>query len=212
MDHTEIIFKLIEIVIAIVGLVLVIFGWIIPYRQSIKMEQMHINNEKELERIRWKKELIDKQISNLYGPIYALIIESDISFARILYQLGRQHIIPKDKSFYDLPENEQLIWKHYVDTYKIKSQMKIIEIMENNLHLIYKSEIPTCYKDFLDYSLGWELLDNQKRNNVPNKYEYHYLFNYPMEFNIYIRDTLKTLLDEQAKLIEASECISIKIY
>lgn len=49
---------------------------------------MRIESERELERIRWKKELIDKQISNLYGPIYALIIEGDVSFSRILYQLG----------------------------------------------------------------------------------------------------------------------------
>lgn len=82
--------------------------------------------------------------------------------------------------------------------------MKMVEIMRNNLHLIYNSEIPTCYKNFLDYSLGWELLDNQKRNGVPNYYEYHYVFNYPAEFNRYIRVTLETLLNEQAALLKAS--------
>lgn len=212
MSSMEIMFKIIEIIIATMGLILVIFGLIIPYQHSKKLEEIHVNNEKELERIRWKKDLIDKQISYLYGPIYALIIESSISFSRILYQLGRSHVIPKDKSFYDLPENEQLIWKHYVDTYKIKNQMKIIEIMEKNFHLIYKSEVPTCYKEFLDYSLGWEMLDNQKRNDVPNHYEYYYVFNYPKEFDVYIEDTLKILLNEQAKLTEASENITIKIY
>lgn len=205
MNYTEIIFKIIDIAIAIIGLILVIFGWIIPYRHSIKAENLRIDNEKELERIRWKKDLIDRQISELYGPIYALIIEGDVSFSRILYQLGRNCVIPKDKSFYDLPEEEQKIWKHYVDTYKIKNQMKMVIIMRNNLHLIYNSELPTCYKEFLDYSLGWELLDNQKRQGVPNYYEYHYVFNYPTEFNHYIRTTLEHLLDEQAKLIKQSE-------
>ncbi len=205
MNSIEIVFKIIDIVIAIIGLIFVIFGWIIPYRHSVKAEKLRIDNEKELERIRWKKELIDKQISELYGPIYALIIEGDISFSRILYQLGRNYVIPKDKSFDDLPVDEQKIWKHYVDTYKIKTQMKMVEIMRNNLHLIYNSELPTCYKEFLDYSLGWELLDNQKRQGVPNYYEYHYVFNYPTEFNHYIRTTLELLLDEQAKLIKQSE-------
>jgi hypothetical protein len=205
MDCTEIIFKIIDIAIAVIGLILVIFGWIIPYRHSIKAEKLRIDNEKELERIHWKKDLIDRQISELYGPIYALIIEGDVSFSRILYQLGRNCVIPKDKSFSDLPEEEQKIWKHYVDTYKIKNQMKMVEIMINNLHLIYNSELPTCYKEFLDYSLGWELLDNQKRQGVPNYYEYHYVFNYPTEFNHYIRTTLEHLLNEQAKLIKQSE-------
>ena len=81
----------------------------------------------------------------------------------------------------------------------------MVEIMINNLHLIYNSELPTCYKEFLDYSLGWELLDNQKRQGVPNYYEYHYVFNYPTEFNHYIRTTLEHLLNEQAKLIKQSE-------
>lgn len=213
MDKTEIIFKIIEISIAFIGLVLVIFGWIVPHRNSIKSEKTRIQNDKELESIRWKKELIDKQISNLYGPMYALIIEGDVSFSRILYQLGRRCVIPRDKSFSDLPEDEQKIWKHYVDTYKIENQMKMVKIMRNNLHLIYNSEIPTCYKEFLDYSLGWEMLDNQKRNGVPNYYEYHYVFNYPTEFNHYIRTTLQTLLEEQGKLLKQSEqaCVSLSI-
>lgn len=208
-NKTELIFKIIEVCIAIVGLILVILGWIIPHRNSIQTEKIRIKSEKELEKIRWKKELIDKQISELYGPIYSLILEGEISFSRVLYQLGRSHVIPQNKSFYDLPENEQKIWKHYVDTYAIKNQMKIVEILRNNLHLVYNSKLPSCYKHFLDYSLGWELLDNQKRHGVFNYYEYHYVFNYPKEFNRYIQTTLEILLKEQSRLIQESEQIAI---
>lgn len=52
MDNTEIIFKIIDISIAFIGLVLVIFGWIVPYRNSIKAEKARVQNDKELERIR----------------------------------------------------------------------------------------------------------------------------------------------------------------
>lgn len=193
---------IIELALILLGLVLVAFGWIFPYRQSLKSTRQQQEFDKKLLLARWEKEFIDKQISELYGPIHALILEGDIMFSRILWQLGRKHIIPKDKSFYDLPEEEQKIWIHYVDTYKIKSQIKMVEIMRNNLHLVYKSELPTCYKIFLDYSLGWELLDNQKRSGVPNYYEYHYSTNYPDEFNQYIKATLELLLDEQASLIK----------
>lgn len=205
MDRIEIAFKCVEILISLIGLVLVLFGLILPYKTSIKGEIMHAHNELKLERIRWEKELIDAQISNLYGPIYALIIEDNIRSTRVLYQLNRQYVIPKDMSFSDLPDEEQKIWKHYVDTYKIPDHSKIAEIMRTNIHLFYKSEIPTCYKVFLDYSLGWELLDNQKRNGVPNYYDYHYVFNYPTEFIHYIRTTLSHLLDIQTSLIKQSE-------
>ena len=209
MEKIEILFKIIEMTIAVIGLVLVVFGWIVPYKNSIKMEKLRIQHENEIESLRWKKDLLDKQISQLYGPIFSILAEADISFERILFQLGRRHIFPKDKGFNDLPEHEQQIWKHYVDTYKIKSQMKIVEIMRDNIHLIYKSEIPTCYKVFLDYALGWGLLDSQKRNNVPNFYEYHYSYNYPIEFSNYIRTTLKILQAEQYNLEKQLETISL---
>lgn len=136
---------------------------------------------------------------------YALMIESDISFSRIQYQLGRNYIIPANKSFYDLPENEQKIWKHYVDTYKIASQMEMVKIIRNNQHLIYNHHLPSSYQQFLDYCLGWELLDNQKRNGVENYYECSYIYNYPREFNRYVKTTYEILLKEQEKLIKKFE-------
>lgn len=66
-------------------------------------------------------------------------------------------------------------------------------------------DIAIAIVGFLDYALGWEMLDNQKRNRVQNYYEYHYVFNYPLEFNHYIRSTLTLLLQEQSKLIEQTE-------
>lgn len=71
MESIEITFKIIEIIIATIGLILVIFGWIIPYRNSLRIERLRQKNEQELERIRWKKEFVDKQISDLYGPLYS---------------------------------------------------------------------------------------------------------------------------------------------
>ena len=211
MSTTEILFRSIEVALTLIGLVLVVFGWIIPYKNSIKAEEIRARNELEMERIRWEKELIDKQISNLYGPIYALINERYVTFSIVLYQLGRQYVIPEGMGFYDLSENEQKIWKHYVDNYAIPNQMRIVDIMRGNLHLVYKSEIPACYRKFLDYALGLDLLDKQKRSDVPNFYEYHYAYNYPSEFNYYIRTTLNLLLKEQAELMEQTEKFPVPV-
>lgn len=189
------------------GLTFVIFGWVIPYRQNLKIETERKKTDISFRQKQWEKEQIDRQISEFYGPISALLQEQEIIFERILYMFGRRHIFGKDQvQLSDLPENEQKIWVHYVDTYKIPLNNKIVEIIRNKKHLIYKSEIPTCFKTYLDYSLGWELLDNQKRNGVPNYYEYFYSFNFPSEFTSYINGTLKVLLKKQAKLLgEAQE-------
>lgn len=86
---------IIELVLILLGLVLVTFGWIFPYRQSLKSAKQQQKFDKKLLFIRWKKEFIDKQISELYGPIHALILEGDIMFSRILYQLGRKIYYPQ---------------------------------------------------------------------------------------------------------------------
>ena len=196
----EIAFRIIEIIVSLLAVIAVVFGWIIPYKQSIKTEKIRKESDRIAEQKRWKKELIDKQISLLYGPLDQIIRESKKMFNLILYQLGRNYIIGKDQKFEDLPENERKIWMHYVDTYKIPNQMKMVEIIRNNIHLMLDSVVPPCVNIFLEYALGWELLDNQSRNGVPNFYEYHYSYNYPKIFDSYIQDTLSILLQEQAKL------------
>ena len=197
-NTSELTFAIVDSFFTFVGLVLVIFGWIIPYIQEKKQKL-------NLEKIKWEKEQIDKQISSLYGPIYAIIRENNVLFSLILYQLGRKYVIPKDKSFSDLPEQEQEIWKHYMNEYKIPNQNKIVSILRNNIHLIYNSEIPTCYNQFLDYACGLDLLNNQKNHSVQNYYEYHYCYNYPIEFDNYIKNTLNILLTKQAELIGLSD-------
>lgn len=194
--------KVIELLLTFVGLLFVVFGWIIPYRQNIRIEDSRKKNEIVFRQKQWEKEQIDKQIAEFYGPISALLQEQNILFERILYTFGRRHVFSKDQtSLGDLPEDEQKIWAHYVDTYKIPLNNKIIEIIQSKKHLIYKSEIPTCFDVYLDYSLGWELLDNQKRHGVPNYYEYYYCYNFPKEFSVYINNTLRVLLKRQAELI-----------
>ncbi len=193
----------IQLLFTFVGLVFVIFGWIIPYRQKIKFEKTQRLYEEERRRVQWEKELIDRQISNLYGPLAELIEEQNIRWALIKYQLDRDYVFSKDTiTLSQLSEDDRKIWVHFVDTYKIPIQNEMVKIIRENQHLIYKSEKPTGYRVFMEYSLGWEMLDNQKRNGVPNYYEYYYRFNYPKEFDHYVFETLNQLQKRQSELIQ----------
>lgn len=194
--------KIVEMSFTLIGLVLVVFGWIIPYKQRVKEDKKRKEEESALKKRQWEKELVDRQISCLYGPLSELLREQNILFELILLQLGRRAVFNDDNyRLSDLSENDQKVWVHFVDTYKIPLQNKMLEIIQNNQHLLYKSEVPEVYKTFLEYVLGWELLDNQKRNGVPNYYEYYYRFNYPVQFNDYVFDTLKKLQKRQEELV-----------
>ena len=197
------IIKIIELSLTIIGLLFVIFGWIIPHKQSVKTIYQHQEFEKRILCAQWEKELLDKQISEFYGPIAELLREQDLRMSLIVYQLGRDVIFHEGQGRISaLTENDQKIWMHFIDTYSIPIQARILDIIQNNQHLIYKSEMPECFKSYMEYVLGWELLDNQKRNNVPNNYEYYYAYNYPAAFNHYIEKTLMILLKRQEELMK----------
>ena len=194
--------SIIELSLTAIGLILVVFGWIVPHNQNVKLEAQRKKEELEFRKIQWEKEYIDTQISELYGPISALLKEQKILFERVLFMFGRRSVFSKNQnSINDLPEEERKIWIHFVDNYIIPINLKILEIIRNKQHLIYKSEIPDCFYKYLDYALGWELLDNQKRNGVPNYYEYYYSYNFPRDFRLYINDTLLVLLKRKKELI-----------
>ena len=195
--------RIVELIFTGVGLLFIIVGWIIPFKQSLGLNDL--NQKAQLKQVQraWKMQLIDEQISKYYGPISAIIKEQSIIKQRIQYQIGRQVIFDNGKDrLADLTRDEQLIWKHFVDTYKIPLQHKIIEIMENNAHLAVHGEHDIYVDKFLDYVLGWELLDSQKQKGVPNYYEYYYSFNYPVGFNQYINSTLENLLNEKHALMQ----------
>lgn len=199
-------FKIIELCFSGIGLLFVIFGWIIPYRQSLKTQKREKEYNAEFQKIVWKKEFIDQQIALFYGPISSLLREDNIRFHFILDEMGRSHVFEKGKDkFSQLSDDDQKRWKHYIDTYKIPTQNKILQIIQENKHLIYKSEIPTSFNKYMNYALGWELLDNQFNNGVPNYYEYYFSYNFPSDFTKYINETLELLLKIQSELMGLKE-------
>ena len=196
------IISIIEVSISIIGLVFIVVGWIIPYRQTIKLDKSNraaqlLQTQREM-----KIKRIDEQLEKYYGPILALLREQDILWNRVHEQMGGGPVFEswQDK-LTDLAPDKQKLWVHYVDTYKIPLQREIINIMKTNAHLAESSVIQTAPYEFLAYVVGWELLDRQKKDGVPNYYEYHYSTNYPANFNAYIKETYGNLEQARERLL-----------
>lgn len=202
----DVLSKILELIISVFGLLLVIVGLILPFKQSIELNKINQRDQLKQEKRVWRMELLDEQISKYYGPISAILKEQTIIWQRILFQIGRNVVFDNGKDkLSDLTPDEQLIWKHFIDNYKIPMQRRIIEIMRDNAHLAIHGEHDVYVDQFVDYVLGWELLDSQKREGVPNHYEYYYSSNYPGCFNKYINETLANLLREKETLIGESK-------
>lgn len=209
----EQIVKIIELLISIIGVILVGVGLVAPFYQSLELNKINQKNTLELNKVtqenalrqkqlEWKINILNEQISKCYGPISAILMEQEIISDKIWFVFGRKAIFDhgKDK-LSDLTPDEQKIWVHFVDNYKIPLQHKILEILQRNKHLLVQNESSASIDRFMDYALGWELLDSQARHGVPNYYEYYYSFNYPVDFNKHIKRTLKELIENRDKLI-----------
>ena len=141
MNTIELTCKVIELFLEFIGLLLIVVGWIVPYRQSLKTQ---INNkiyEMNFQKRKWYKELVDKQISEFYGPISELLHEDTMIFRFVLEQMGRKSVFEDGHhKMSDLSFDDQKRWKHYVEYYKIPFQNKILDIIRKNKHLVYESK------------------------------------------------------------------------
>ncbi len=201
MEKWEIILGIIDLFLALLGLVLIIFGWVIPYKQRLVLESQKYDSEIKLQRLKWEKELIDNQISLLYGPVSILLNKYNLIRDKIFKLIGRNYIFDENHRTLDsLPSREQKIWIHYVEEYKIPLNNKICDIISQSSHLIYNSENPKGLYAFIDYTIGWELSMNQYKSKVPNDFQYFYHENFPSNFVDYIHSTLSVLLRRQAEI------------
>lgn len=192
-----------NILISVVGLLFVIVGWIVPYRQSIKLDKQNRKASLQQTQREMKIQRIDEQLSKYYGPILAILKEQDIIWQGLCEEVGRTYIFKSiDAPLNSLEPDNQKRWVHFVDTYKIPMQRQIADIMKENAHLAEVDITQTAPYEFLSYVVGWEMLDRQKKDGVPNFYDYNYPRDYPANFNKYIKETFDKLLQERNRLLD----------
>ena len=90
-------FKIAELLISVISVILVIIGLILPFRQSLRLNKENYKDELNQKKMIWRIQLIDEQISKYYGPICAILKEQTIIRKRIWYQIGRQVIFDERK-------------------------------------------------------------------------------------------------------------------
>lgn len=175
-----------ETVLSFIGLILIIFGWVVP--NWIK----HKDEKKQ-----WKKNLIDEQISKLYGPISSILNEMQIGYEIVLAQLKRSAVFDNTP----LTEKEKAIWIDYLENFNLPKLNLIVDVFRTNLHLVYGACIPECYSVFIKYVIDWTRLHDLYKKNLINDYELHATDWFPTEFKFYINNTLSLLWDQQRSFI-----------
>ena len=203
MFNVDLILSIINTMFSGISIILIIFGWIIPHKQS-KQDQLEQREYDKSSYINQEnKDLIDQQISILYVPLYTLALENKMQFNLLLKKLNRNYVFLNGQTIYDLDEDDKILWLNYISKTYISNLNRMKDLLNNNMHLFYNYEIPSCYQRFMQYVIelnnNYELYLDSINNNCNNLLPEN---NYPYDFDIYINKTLNKLLNIQKKFLD----------
>lgn len=127
----------------------------------------------------WELNYVTKQISELYGPLYFIIIEGRQAWDSFVYEFSREFgrnspFIVKENIvfesdgkretysvFYPLTDKENKMWSYWKEHEFMPRNRKIQELLKTHSDLIIGDEAPKSYSNFLRHFQSWEI--NEQR-------------------------------------------------
>lgn len=205
MQNYDLILNIINTILSGFSVLFIVFGWIIPYKQSQKQQKEQRKYEESIKSEQYYQDKVDEQISKLYVPLYSLSMENKMQTNILLKKLNRSYVFAKGKTINTLSSNDKSLWIDFVKNHFSPNLNQMREILNNNIHLILNSELPSSYQRFMEYTLklNYDLdfyLDNPDNNNETLFIEE----NYPSDFDIYINKSLDKLLQLQRERLGQS--------
>lgn len=194
----DLILNIINTILTALSVIFIIFGWIIPYKQSQKQQKEQRKYDESISEKQYNKEKIDEQISKLYVPLYTISMENKIQINILLKKLNRNYVFAKGETINNLTESDLVLWINFLKNHFVPNLNRMKEILNNNIHLIYEPNLPSSYQRFLKYTLKLTTDLNLYLNDPNIDHSNSFVDeNYPNDFDIYINKTLDKLLQLQ---------------
>ena len=169
-----------------VPVALAIAGFLFTYFHNKRL----ISRKAELDRV-------NRQLSDLYGPLYALSIVGDESWKefRKRYRVGTGAFFnPK----YPIEAEDVKAWKHWMKTVFMPKNLEMYEVVTNHTDLIVEDEMPKVIVDLLTHIAVYNaVLENWESGNEKYMTSTN---NFP-KISEYASDHFKALKKEQAILL-----------
>ncbi len=133
---------------AIVGGIITMLGWFANYYLARKKEVEAHQTEKS-------QQHLERQIEELYGPLWGLVQQS-----KVVYDVACQRLpsINGNINPGEFDKQESEIWNYLKDTFFLPINIQIAELLRTKVYLVESSEIPASFKDFLSYQAQFEVL------------------------------------------------------
>ncbi|MFF7738783.1 hypothetical protein [Streptomyces sp. NPDC007984] len=166
-----------------------VIGWAVNYVLGQASERNRQKREARLQHI-------EKQLEQLYGPLYFLLHEGTSSFRDFCETLGRPYIFGPGN---EISPADLETWLFWVDNDLMPRNTSIQELLASNSHLIEGSRMPPSYMEFIDHHNSWRVSHLRwKEEGVP--YRWRARTEWPHAFERDVIATYEELKRRQAEL------------
>lgn len=176
----------------IVTIVLAAAGYLVTYFTNLRLAR----RKDRLERI-------NRQLSDLYGPLYALLEASD----RVWEELAKDGGRFGDDGPLDSPlaEEQAVTWRTWMIHVFMPLTRRMVEVITDHGDLLIEDHLPRPLSDLCAHVIGYELAIarwNSDGFNSTNRRDHVSLVDFPRgALDSYVRNSFKRLKQEQGKLL-----------
>jgi len=167
---------------ALVGGTVTMLGWFANFYLSRRKEA-------EIHRRETSQQHLERQIEELYGPLWGLIQQSEA-----VYEVACERL-PSTQSRViqaEFNEQESRIWNYLRETFFLPTNVQIAELLRTKVYLIESSEMPVSFRDFLSYQAQFEVLYRLWKDKGIESRQVRGI-GWPAQFNLDVEESLKRL-------------------
>lgn len=143
---------------------------------------------------------IDRQLSELYRPLLAMVVESRASVEDFLKtKLKREYIFPTDRNL----EGEELrMWLEKAEGDLMPRNERMCALIRSKRDLVDGPDLPPSWKALLDHQDGWRTIHAKwKQDHVP--YNWHSPSSFPKRLDDELEESIEKLVKRRAALRKA---------
>jgi hypothetical protein len=174
-------------VTAAVTILVALTGYLITYWNNIRLSQ----RAEQLNRI-------NKQLGELYGPMYSIVSTGDRAWQafRMKYRRGNPYFGDNPP-----PTDEDLkTWRLWMTTVFMPRNLQLQELITSKADLLIETDMPDCLKDHCAHVASYQAVLQRWKNNDFS--ENAPIINYPGDALLeYSRRSFRILKEKQTKLI-----------
>jgi hypothetical protein len=172
---------------ALVTILLAFLGYFATYINNLRLSQ----RSEELARV-------NRQLSELYGPLFALTQASDTAWKAFTSAKGpgNENIFAMERS---PTEAELQQWRLWMITVFMPINLRIYEIILAKSDLLIETKMPECLLLFCAHVTAYQAVLKKWENNDYS--EHLSLIDYPMEIIEYSHTSYQTIKAEQERLL-----------